>query len=220
MKVIAFANQKGGTGKSTLALNVAGYFQKVRGLNVHIVDRDPQGGASRIFFNGEQPYFPVNDNINTPLKVVLEVSESQGADLVVIDTPPSLGGAFRQIHDLADLIILPSRPARQDLQSTYYAIEDLKERNTTAIYAVALTQVEKGQVMTADIVKTVDSLKLPRFENFIGKRAVYVRAYSSGHTVFNCPLSYSGVIDARFEIGYFCGEIEDALGMNKKKGKR
>ncbi len=220
MHILAFSGQKGGTGKTTLALNVAGYFQKVKSMNVHIIDKDAQGGASRIFNNEQEPHFVTFDNINTPLKAMLETCKQQKADMVIIDTPPSIGGAFTQIHEFADLIILPCKPSRVDLQSTYYAIEDLRERNTTAIYAIALTQVEKGRVMMTDIINTIDSLKIPRFETFIAKREVYVRAYSSSHTVYNCPMSYKGVIDARFEIGYFCAEIEQVLKIDNKSGKK
>ncbi len=120
-KIAAVANLKGGTGKSTIAVNLACELAS-GGAAVALVDADEQGTASYWIGRGEYPVTlktaAVGRNVND------WASEISGldADLVVIDAPPKIGDATRAIVDIADVILVPALASTADIMATGKAL--------------------------------------------------------------------------------------------------
>jgi len=120
-KIAAVANLKGGTGKSTIAVNLACELA-AGGATVALVDADEQGTASYWVGRGQYPVTlktaPVGANTYGWARDVAGLD----ADLVVIDAPPQIGDATRAIVDIADVILVPALASTADIMATGKAL--------------------------------------------------------------------------------------------------
>ena len=115
MRTVAVISQKGGAGKTTLALHLAAAAHAA-GLITLAIDTDPQATLSRWsgWRSGEDPEV-IDCGAPTLLEGKLKRAAELGADLAVIDTPPHADAMARQAARLADLILVPCRPKAFDL---------------------------------------------------------------------------------------------------------
>ena len=114
--IIALLNQKGGVGKTTLALHLAGAWA-ARGKRVILIDADPQGSAldwsQRRSHEGLPRLFSVIGLARDTLH--REAPElARDADYVVIDGPPRVAGLMRSALLAADLVLIPVQPSPFD----------------------------------------------------------------------------------------------------------
>ena len=115
MTVIAVCNQKGGSGKTTLAINLAGAFA-ADGMGVLLLDMDPQGSA--LDWGSIQPAFP-------PLFEVMEMDRPQllrqarglrrEYEVIVIDCPAKFADSSSAAIRVADLVLVPVQPSPFDV---------------------------------------------------------------------------------------------------------
>jgi chromosome partitioning protein len=116
MKVVAIASQKGGAGKTTLALNLA-IAAELSGLAAIVVDLDPQASAAGWSDLRESDSPAIVAAPVARLEHALRAAEAGGADLAILDTPPHAEGAALLAVKAADLIAIPCRPALLDLRA-------------------------------------------------------------------------------------------------------
>lgn len=116
MRTIAVISQKGGAGKSTLAVHLA-VAAHLGGHRCAIVDLDPQA-TTRKWGDKRQADGPevVGDHAER-LPQLVDAARSNGADLLVIDTAPNADRASLTAARAADLILIPCRPAAFDLEA-------------------------------------------------------------------------------------------------------
>lgn len=128
MRTVAVISQKGGAGKTTLALHLAS-ASAAAGLVTLAIDTDPQATLSRWsgWRAGRDPEV-IDCGAPSLLEGKLQRAGDLGAELVVIDTPPHADAMARQAARLADLILVPCRPRAFDLA----AIEATAELVRTA----------------------------------------------------------------------------------------
>ena len=121
MRTIAVCNAKGGAGKTTLALHLA-VASVQQGRNVVVLDLDPQLTAVRWHQRRNSPEPVVLGRAVSQVAAELEMVAGHGADVVLIDTPPrawvGADNAALAAAKLADLVLLPARPAIVDLEAT------------------------------------------------------------------------------------------------------
>lgn len=124
MAIIALANLKGGVGKSTLAVNIAGALSP----KVALVDADPQATATAWAEAGSLP-FPVVEAPLTGRDVQIWIETVLGIEAahVVIDLPPMLGDATAAALAICDLAVIPVSPSGADLRATNRAVELITE---------------------------------------------------------------------------------------------
>ncbi len=116
MKTVAVISQKGGAGKTTLALHlaVAGYLA---GYDTGLIDVDPQGTAETWgTWRKDEPPAVIGAKAAT-LGRTLDKARSAGAEMVIIDTPPLAQAEARAAADQADLILVPCQLRIFDLDA-------------------------------------------------------------------------------------------------------
>ena len=116
MDVIAVIAQKGGTGKTSLALSLAVEAQR-RGLAAAVIDLDPQATATNWGDRREAETPVIVSAQPARLRHVLDAAQGQGAQLVLIDTPARSDQAALEAAKAACLVLVPCRPAIYDLET-------------------------------------------------------------------------------------------------------
>lgn len=127
MHVIAFASQKGGSGKTTLAGHIAVEAEYQGAGPVALIDTDPQGSLSQ-WWNAreaERPFFvsPSSEGLASDL----EKLRLGGIELVVIDTPPAITTTIHHVIEQADLVVIPTRPSPHDLRAAGATVQICEE---------------------------------------------------------------------------------------------
>ena len=183
-KVITIAQQKGGTGKTTLAVHLALGFIKYHKLKVAIIDTDPQGSLGKWFMIRTEKE---NSNDNLTFKTaslwgaqyeskILKVDH----DIVIIDTPPKIESDARPSIESADLVLIPMSASHVDFWATGAIVEIAKKANKNI-----LIQINRSNQRSKLITKTNDfikSLDLSSTQTIIGNRQIYASSMGEGKT--------------------------------------
>jgi chromosome partitioning protein len=132
VRIVACANLKGGTGKSTLAVNLACFAAQTHGRAV-LVDADPQGTASAWLDGGAAGHCPAG--LSVEVRPIFEAADAWAERIfrlvergarIVIDMPPQLGPGFDAVLHLADALMVPVTPSAIDLRATAKTLQRLK----------------------------------------------------------------------------------------------
>jgi chromosome partitioning protein len=116
MKTVAIISQKGGTGKTTVAIHLAVAAEQ-RGVRTAVFDLDPQASATSWADKRQTPAPAVVAAQAPRLPNLLDQAASQSADLVLIDSAPNADAASLAAARCADVILIPCRPAAFDLDA-------------------------------------------------------------------------------------------------------
>ena len=127
MRVLAMASQKGGSGKTTLSGHIAVQAQRAGAGPVVLIDIDPQGSLADWWNEREAEYPAFAQTTVARLATDLEMLRQQGFRLAVIDTPPAITMAIQSVIQVAELIVIPTRPSPHDLRAVGATV-DLCER--------------------------------------------------------------------------------------------
>ncbi|MBB4198375.1 hypothetical protein CCR94_22525 [Rhodoblastus sphagnicola] len=137
MRKIAIVTQKGGAGKSTLAVCLA-VAAREAGENVCLVDLDPMGSLSNWGDRRKSQDILVMAAAQGELNTVMGELETLGVTLVVMDTPAGDTMVAEEAMDVADLCLLPARPNIFDVAASGGTLQKLKARERD--YAFVLNQ--------------------------------------------------------------------------------
>ncbi len=136
MRVLVFASQKGGSGKTTLSGHVAVEAERAGDGPVALIDTDPQGSLSK-WWNVRAADAPSFVRCTFPnLLHDIERARAQGVRLVVIDTPPAVTRAIAEVVALADLVVLPSRPSPHDLRAVGATVDIIESRGKPMVFVL------------------------------------------------------------------------------------
>jgi len=183
-KVITIAQQKGGTGKTTLAVHLALAFTNYHNFKVAIIDTDPQGSLGKWFMIREEKKLS-NDNLTFKTASLWGAQyESKTLkkdhDIVIIDTPPKIESDARPSIEAADLVLIPMAASHVDFWATGAIVEIAKKANKKI-----LVQINRSNQRSKLISKTNDfikSLNLSSTKTIIGNRQIYTASMGEGKT--------------------------------------
>ena len=114
MTTIAIVSQKGGTGKTTLAIHLAAAAER-QGQVALIIDADPQATASQWAVWRDEAPPEVIDSAPSRISAKIARAKEAGATFIVIDTPPHADTTASSAMEAADLVLIPCRPSAFDL---------------------------------------------------------------------------------------------------------
>jgi chromosome partitioning protein len=207
--IVAFVNQKGGVGKTTLALHVAGAWA-TRGRRVVVIDADPQGSAldwsEQRAREGLPRLFGVLGLDRDTLHI--EAPEiARDVNHVVIDASCRSAALMRSAILAADLALVPAQPSPFDGWASAEMLRLLQEARTFRPRLIArfvLNRCSARTVSTRDTAQALANHEPPAVASRVGQRVVFADAARTGRLVSEVPRSER----AAREITALAAEIE------------
>lgn len=145
MRVLAMASQKGGSGKTTLSGHLAVQAQRSGAGPVVLIDIDPQGSLADWWNEREDDMPAFAQTTVARLAADLEILRQQGFKLAVLDTPPAITMAIQSVIQVAELIVIPTRPSPHDLRAVGATV-DLCERAGKPLIFVVNAATPKAKI--------------------------------------------------------------------------
>lgn len=202
MFTISILGQKGGTGKTTLALGL-GVAAFRSGRAAAVIDLDPQASAASWKDRRAGPGPAVVSAQASRLKHTLATAGEIGADIVIIDTAGRNDDAALGAARVADLVLIPSRTNILELEALPAAADILRLAGNPAAFVV-LNAIHPSAVRQAAEARALirESFGLRCAPMHLCHRAAYADAMSTGHTPqeLDADGKASGELDALFRF--------------------
>lgn len=179
MKTIAILSQKGGAGKTTLALHLAVAAEQNK-QQTAVIDIDPQASATSWGDSREDESPVVVSAQPARLAQVLEAAEEAGAAISIIDTAPHSESASLAAARAADLVLIPCRPAILDLRAIGNTIDLVNLAKAQA--CIVLNAVPPHGTLGDDAEAAVSEYKIAVAPIRIGQRIAFQHALTLGQT--------------------------------------
>ncbi|QDG78243.1 ParA family partition ATPase [Labrenzia sp. PHM005] len=210
-RILTVAQQKGGSGKTTIAAHLAVALAERSGEPVAILDVDPQGSLGTWYEARE-------DNLGED-QTGLEFRTASGwgarrearslarsHGYVIVDTPPKTDTDAKPAIDAADFVIVPIQPTPVDLWATSQTI-DLAARESTPALLV-MNRVPPRASLTGEMAEAIASSGYDALSARLGNRTVFASAMGKGIAVTeNAPSS-----KASQEVGQLIDELIARVG--------
>lgn len=168
-KIITVAHQKGGVGKSTLALNLATCFQEQ--LRVALVDIDLQGSLSDL-----KEDFP---ELNIICEDHFEQIRKLDHDLIIVDTPPYLSNRLPELFLISDYVLVPTKAGFFDvmaIRSTLNLIAEAQKKHTSIKAGIVINMVKHRSGITHEVQELLKSFDIPVLKTMIHDRVSFARS--------------------------------------------
>ncbi|MBW4503321.1 MAG: ParA family protein [Scytonema hyalinum WJT4-NPBG1] len=222
-KIIAVVNQKGGSGKTTVSMQLAGAIAR-RGNKVLVVDADPQGTATRWAASAlDETPFPASvvglsaasNKVHREVKKFID-----DYDCIIIDCPPAADSPVPQSALLiADLALVPIIPSPLDMWAAVgirQVIQNVSDFNDALQSRLVLNQCQPKTTLTQESLEVLPEFGIPLLKTQIQHRQVYRQSAVFGQTVHNFGNKASAAIS---EIESLTDEMLEILGVKRQKRK-
>jgi chromosome partitioning protein len=219
-KIITVFNQKGGCGKTTTSMVLAGEFGR-RGYSVQVIDLDPQATSSR--WRGQS-----DDKYPFPASVVNLAHHGQGTlpeiqmqstkyDLLIIDCPPAIREASLSAALLvSDLALMPVQLTAADiwaLDGAKRLLEAARQVNTSLLARVVPMRVNRRETLGMNVLAALKAdNEIVVTESMLGQLGAYGQATLAGRAVHDVPRS----ANATAEVVALADEIGALMRMRRR----
>jgi chromosome partitioning protein len=183
-KIVAFANQKGGAGKTTGAVHAADWLASL-GHKIAFVDADGQESSDKWVEELGIPRFVIKD----PEELFEELKNlTQKYDAVVVDSPGNASETTKAILQRAELVLIPCRDSVIDVKSTgkiiQFVMQAVEVRRGMPIAALYLSAVKEGTILLREAKEGLREGVLPLLETTVPDRQCIKDTAGQGNTVF------------------------------------
>ena len=206
MPTIAIISQKGGAGKTTLALHLAAAARDA-GLVALIVDTDPQATASQWAAWRQDAPPEVIDSPPPRLAAKVAQATGQGAEVIVVDTPPHADSAARAAVEIADLVLIPCRPSAFDLAAIQTSAKLVQLLRKPA-FVVFTGGPPNAPRIYEEAGELVDSFGTPPCPVLLPDRAAYRHASADGRTVMELDPVGKAAEEVRELYKWTCRQLD------------
>jgi|TARA_B100000787_G_scaffold169163_1_gene159592 chromosome partitioning protein len=196
-KVITIAQQKGGSGKTTIAANLATVFSLKNNLKTTILDTDPQGSLGKWFMMRLEK---LKDKNTIDFKTASlwgaqyeAKTLKEKSDIIIIDTPPKIDADGRPAIQIADLVIIPISPSQVDFWATE-SIIDLAKREKKEILIV-INRANAKSKLIREAIKFVKDMNVSSAKTILGSRQVFVASMGVGLTAVEKQRTGKGCLE-------------------------
>lgn len=206
--IVSILNQKGGSGKTTLAVNLTRFFSKNNSSRVLLVDSDPQGSARTWHekSGGDLIRLVALDRPAILTSEVLKLKEDY--DWIFIDGVPQISGMTIAAIKCSDIVLVPVQPSPYDIWASEDTIRFVKDYQDYSGGKPKASFVVSRNIVNTNIGKDINTqlakYDLPIFKNGTCQRVAYAESASVGLTV----LDLSTAKEAAHEIEEIAKEIE------------
>lgn len=204
-KIITISQQKGGSGKSTIATHLA-IALKQQNNKVTLVDIDPQASSTMWFKKREeyygQGYAGIGFSSCSGIRIGNEVSKLKLLnDYIIIDCPPHTDSESKNAIRLSDFVLIPMQASPTDLWATKKTLDFARDEKKT--FGILLNRFSPN-------MKLAKNLELPEeyiLKNHVGNRVGFASSMLNGKTILESEPSSQGAQ----EVKMFVNEILDIL---------
>ena len=188
MSVIAIVNQKGGTGKTTLSINLACAFAEV--YPTLLLDADPQGSALDWADSRSGPQMNL-DALPLPTGNLLRELRglSRNYDWIIIDGPPGIGRTSAEAVRAADLVLIPTKPSPFDVWAASDIVEAIQARQQatggTPIAFFVVTMARPRTRLVAQVDSALTEYGLDALRARTTERVAYPMSAIEGKSVLD-----------------------------------
>ena len=209
MPVVAIINQKGGTGKTTLATNLAWVLAE-KG-DVLLLDADPQASAQNWSAgDGTAPETLDIREIGKGDLIRMVRSMTAGYDWVIIDGPPGITKTSADAVRVADVVLIPAKPSPLDVWAASDIVAAVLARQRTAKgvpkAAFVITMSQPRTRLGQQIDASLNEMGIPVLQARTTQRVAYPNAINEGNSVI-----VGRDQTARNEILAIKGELEGLI---------
>lgn len=181
MKTVAIVSQKGGSGKTTVAVHLA-VCAELHKKTVAIIDLDPQASALEWYSRRDAETPEVITATPEQLPALLKMAKENGADLAIIDTAPHSDRAATVAAELADLIVIPCRPSAFDIAAIGTTLNLMKLTEALSKTVILLNAAPPRGLLTDTAEQGLSEI-VPVIPVRLYHRAAYSHAINSGNSV-------------------------------------
>lgn len=185
-KIITIAQQKGGSGKTTIAAHLAVSMMLRGAFPVAVLDVDPQGSLGSWFEAREAALGERGTGLS------FRTSSGWGArrearnlardhGIVILDTPPKTDSDVRPSIEVADLVLVPIQPTPVDLWATELTLTMADREDTPAM--LVFNRVPPRAALTAEMQAAIADSQFPLAEARVGNRTAFAASMGRGRTV-------------------------------------
>ncbi|PEQ11105.1 chromosome partitioning protein ParA [Novosphingobium sp. PC22D] len=213
MPTVAIVSQKGGSGKTTLALHLA-TCAAYDGMQTCVIDTDPQASAAA-WGDWRGDFLP--EIVTCPpvrLQSTIQRAMRGGTEFVVIDTPPHGDIASREAARVADLVLIPTRARALDLHAMEATAQLVTYAGKPAFVLLNAVPARATRIIE-ETSEFLDKLGLPTCPVRFGERAAFHRSSAAGEVASEAEPEGK----AAAEVAALWDWVREQLGMAKPKKK-